>query len=198
METSEPSRIEAQMAFLLAADGLKGVVRASSIADGSRRENSAEHSWHAALMALVLAEHATEKVDMGQVIKLLLVHDLVEVYAGDTAIYDVAATKTQPEREEAAARKLFGVLPEDQGAQFSALWHEFEARETPESRFARAVDALAPTWLHWGEHANPGPEPLTATQILTMKEPMLAPYPEFITLLNDIVASALKRGLIEP
>jgi len=198
MEPPEPTRLDAQMAFLLAADGLKGVVRASSIADGSRRENSAEHSWHVALMALVLAEHSSEKIDIGRVLSLLIVHDLVEVYAGDTVIYDEEATKTQADREAAAARRLFGMLPEGQGAQLAALWQEFEARATPESRFARALDALAPTWLHWGEHANPGPEPLTASQILDMKGPMLAPYPELVGLLERIVSSATDRGLIAP
>ena len=198
METLEPSRLEAQMAFLLAADELKGVERASRIADGSRRENSAEHSWHVALMALVLAEHCPEKIDLGRVLSLLVVHDLVEVYAGDAGIYDDAATQGQADREAESARRLFGLLPDDQEARFHDLWREFEEGTTAEARFARAVDALAPTWLHWGDHANPVPEPLTARRIMARKRPALETYPALFDLLGRVVDSAVCRKLVAP
>jgi putative hydrolase of HD superfamily len=196
MEPSVPPRIVAQMSFLLAADALKGVNRSCSIADGTRYENSAEHSWHVTLMALVLAEHCPHPVDLFRVLQILTIHDLVEVYAGDTVIYDEVAVQSQPERERAAAERLFSVLPEDQAALYHRLWQEFEARESPEARYARAIDALAPTWIHWGEHANPKCESLTSQQILSRKREILEPYPELFDLLKKIVFSALNRGLI--
>jgi len=186
------------MAFLLAADSLKGVTRTCFIADGSRCENSAEHSWHVALMAMVLAEHATEPIDIQRVIELLVTHDLVEVYAGDTLIYDEDAVKGQAERESVAAQRLFSTLPLDQQASLTCMWREFEERSTPEARFARAIDALAPTWLHWGEHATPAANGLRAQTVLRRKRELLEPYPMLFKLLKDVVDSAVDRGLLAP
>ena len=124
-------RLRRQLAFVLEADALKSVERRNYLADGSRRENTAEHSWHLALMATVLAEHASEPVDVGRVIVMLLVHDLVEIHAGDTFVYDDAAHADKAEREIAAARRLFGQLPADQGAVLRGLWEEFEERQAP-------------------------------------------------------------------
>jgi putative hydrolase of HD superfamily len=185
------------MAFLLAADGLKSVLRASFIADGSRRENSAEHSWHVALMAIVLAEHAGDELDLGRVLALLTVHDLVEVYAGDTLIYDEAAVQGQPEREATAAAKLFGLLPADQREAIRGMWEEFEGGASAEAAYARAIDALAPTWIHWGEHAKNPATGLRADQVLERKSRFLEPYPVLFDLLKGIVNSAVQRGLIE-
>jgi putative hydrolase of HD superfamily len=112
--------------------------------DGSRHENSAEHSWHIALAALVLAEHSNVPVDLLRVLKLLLMHDIVEIDAGDTFAFDVAGKASQVERENAAATRIFGLLPPTQQAEFMALWHEFETGETPEARFAIALDRLLP------------------------------------------------------
>jgi putative hydrolases of HD superfamily len=125
------------------------VLRASPLAAADRRENDAEHSWHLALMVMVLAEYADEPIDVGHTIKLVVVHDLVEIYAGDTPIYDAELGKSQVEREEAAADQLFGILPEDAGLQLRALWDEFETRATPEARFAKAMDRLQPLLLNW-------------------------------------------------
>lgn len=124
-------------------------MRQSPLAAADRRENDAEHSWHLALMVMTLAEYADEPIDVGHTIKLVVVHDLVEIYAGDTPIYDTELGESQQEREEAAADKLFGILPEDSGRQLRALWDEFEARETPEARFAKAMDRLQPLLLNW-------------------------------------------------
>lgn len=142
-------RLGQQLAFLIEVDRLKTVLRASTLAAVDRRENDAEHSWHLALMVLVLAEYADEPIDVGHTVRLVVVHDLVEIYAGDTPLYDDQARTSQVERELAAAERLFGLLPDDQAREFRGLWDEFEARETPEARFAKAIDRLEPNLLNW-------------------------------------------------
>jgi putative hydrolase of HD superfamily len=142
-------RLGQQLAFLIEVDRLKTVLRASPLAAAERRENDAEHSWHLALMVPVLAEYADEPIDVGHTIRLVVVHDLVEIYAGDTPLYDDKLRVDQAERELAAADRLFGLLPEDQAREFRALWDEFEARVTPEARFAKAIDRLEPNLLNW-------------------------------------------------
>ncbi|WP_090069054.1 HD domain-containing protein [Lentzea flaviverrucosa] len=143
------SRLREHLTFLIEVDRLKTVLRASPLAAADRRENDAEHSWHLALMVMTLAEYADEPIDVGHTMKLVVVHDLVEIYAGDTPIYDTALGESQQEREEAAADRLFGILPADAGRALRALWDEFEARETPEARFAKAMDRLQPLLLNW-------------------------------------------------
>jgi putative hydrolase of HD superfamily len=143
LRLAEP--LASQLRFLLEADRLKSVVRGSRIADGSRRENSAEHSWHIALFALVLAHHAAERVDALRVVSMLLIHDLVEIDCGDTPLFDAARAATQSVREAIAARRLFGLLPSAQ----AALWQEFEAAATADARFAKSVDRLQPTLLNY-------------------------------------------------
>ncbi|WP_459707279.1 HD domain-containing protein [Actinophytocola sp. KF-1] len=142
-------RLGQQLAFLIEVDRLKTVLRASTLAAADRRENDAEHSWHLALMVPVLAEYADEPIDVGHTIRLVVVHDLVEIYAGDTPLYDDRLRTDQVERELAAADKLFGLLPADQAREFRALWDEFEERRTPEARFAKAIDRLEPNLLNW-------------------------------------------------
>ncbi len=137
-------RLEQQLQFIIEIDALKQVLRQTAIMGGSRRENSAEHSWHLAAMALVLAEHAGEPVDILAVLKMLLVHDIVEVDAGDTFCYDAEANLSKAEREQAAAVRIFGLLPGAQGSELHALWEEFEASATPAARFANALDRLGP------------------------------------------------------
>jgi putative hydrolase of HD superfamily len=150
-------RLARQLHFIIELDKLKSVYRRTYLIDGSRSENSAEHSWHLALMAIVLAEHANEPLDVGKVIKMVLIHDIVEIDAGDTYIYDYQDDKA--EREQRAADRIFGLLPPDQAAEFRSLWDEFEERETAEARFASALDRFIPQ-LHnfytegrsWKEH----------------------------------------------
>tara|TARA_B100002049_G_scaffold97306_1_gene71872 strand:+ start:893 stop:1483 length:591 start_codon:yes stop_codon:yes gene_type:complete len=139
-------RIAEQLAFLAEIDALKSVVRQSPLVNRSRRENSAEHSWHLAMFALVLGED--EAVDTGRVIQLLLVHDIVEIDAGDAPIHENHDPAEIEARENAAAERLFGLLPEDQAGKLRALWREFEAAETPEARFAKALDRLQPLLLN--------------------------------------------------
>lgn len=134
-------------------------MRETYLADESRKETDAEHAWHMAVMAMVLSEYANEKVDTGRVIQMLLIHDLVEIYAGDTFAYDAAGAATQRTRETSGADCLFSKLPEDQAKTMRALWEEFEAWETPEAKFARSLDRFQPMMLNaatdgraWSEH----------------------------------------------
>ena len=154
-----PERLQKQMAFLLEADKEKFITRQTFLSDGKRRENDAEHAWHLALMALILGEYADEKIDLLRVVSMVLIHDLVEIYAGDTFAYDEEGKKTQRQREQAAADRLFAMLPEDQEHHLRGLWEEFEAAVTPEAAFARTMDNLQPTMLNaatggiaWTEH----------------------------------------------
>jgi len=134
------SRLDKQIEFLETLDGLKNILRANYIMDGSRRENTAEHSWHIAVMAMFLAEYAQEPVDLLKVLKMLLLHDVIEIDAGDTFCYDEEGNKDKSQRETKAADRLFGLLPEDQGLEFRDLWNEFDERKTAESKFANAMD----------------------------------------------------------
>jgi len=136
--------LTSRLEFIIEADRLKQVIRHTRLMDGSRLENSAEHSWHLALMALTLAEYAPTPCDLNHVIRILLVHDLVEIDAGDTFAFDIQAHLTKDAREQAAAERLFGLLPEHEGTALRALWDEFEVSTTNEARFALAIDRLEP------------------------------------------------------
>ena len=142
-------RLAQQMRFILEVDKLKEVFRQSLLTQSRRRENDAEHSWHLCLMVIVLGEHANfPQLDRLRVLKMLLIHDLVEIDAGDTFAYDEAALAGQHEREARGAERIFGLLPADQAAEFRALWDEFEAKQTPEAKFATALDRLQPMLLN--------------------------------------------------
>jgi len=153
------SRLLQQIRFLLEIDRLKQIQRQSYIIGGARKENSAEHSWHLAVMAMVLAEHSDAHIDVQRVVQMVLVHDLVEIDAGDTFIYDAEGNAGKTDRERAAADRIFALLPDDQRTRFRGLWEEFEARATAEARYAAALDRLMPL-LHnyhnngrtWKEH----------------------------------------------
>jgi len=144
-----PTPLKAQLQFLLELDRLKSVVRQSRLADGSRRENAAEHSWHLALFALLLSEHADVPVDAAHAAKLLLIHDIVEIDAGDAPIHASGASKAAIEAaEHKAANRIFGLLPADQATAYRTLWLEFEAGQSAEARFAKALDRLQPLLLN--------------------------------------------------
>lgn len=152
-------RIQQQFDFLREIDKEKEIIRQTYLASASRKEGDAEHAWHMAIMTLLLSEYANEKIDVLKTVSMLLIHDLVEIDAGDTYAYDETGKTTQREREVRAAERLFGLLPEDQGKKMRALWEEFEARETPEARFARTMDCVQPLMLNdasggrsWAEH----------------------------------------------
>ncbi len=158
-ELTSTDRLARQLAFVVEIDKLKQVFRQTYLMDESRKENDAEHSWHFAMMASLLAEYAADEIDLFRVVKMALLHDLVEIDAGDVVVYDAAARAGQAEKEQAAAERIFGLLPDDHRDELRALWEEFEARQTPEARFAKAVDRLGPI-LHnyctqgraWQEH----------------------------------------------
>ena len=135
-------RLQQQMQFLTEADKIKSIFRRNRILNGDRHENDAEHSWQLALMAIVLSEHANPAVDLLHVVKMLLIHDLVEIDAGDTFAFDPDALKTQRGREEVAAARVFGLLPTEMAAEMLGIWEEFEAQATPEAKFAGAMDHL--------------------------------------------------------
>ena len=144
MTADTDSRLTAQMRFLNEADRLKSVIRGTTLCDGSRYENSGEHSWHIALYALTLAEHAPADVDIARVIQMLLLHDIVEIDAGDAPIFGDHDPAEMAAAEDAAATRIFGLLPPDQAARFRALWDEFEAAETADARFAKSLDRFQP------------------------------------------------------
>lgn len=138
------NKLEKQVKFLLEVDKMKNILRQTLKLTDRSREDDAEHSWHFALMAFVLSEYASESVDINRVIKMALVHDLVEIYAGDTYAYDIENNKSKAEREKASADKLFSILPEEQGKEIRDLWEEFDAEQTPDACFAAAIDRLQP------------------------------------------------------
>lgn len=155
----EKDRLEKQLKFCTEIDKEKEIFRQTYLADGSRKENDAEHAWHTAIMTYLLAEYANEEIDVAKTMMMLLIHDIVEVDAGDTYAYDESGKQTQKEREEKAADRLYGLLPEDQKKALRALWNEFEEGKSKEARFARVMDNLQPMMLNvasdgksWTEH----------------------------------------------
>lgn len=147
-------RLEKQISFILEIDKLKRVLRRSYITDASRHENDVEHSWHLAVMCLILAEYAPQDIDMIRVLRMVLVHDLVEIYAGDVCVYDTSRREAQAEIERAAADRVFGMLPNDQASELLAAWEEFEAADSIEAKFARALDRLEPILLNYHTHGK--------------------------------------------
>jgi putative hydrolases of HD superfamily len=191
------ARAERQLDFLADADRLKSVLRQTSLCDGSRRENSAEHSWHLALMADVLAEYAEPGVDIARVLRMVVVHDLVEIDAGDTFAYDATANVDRATREQLAADRLFGLLPREQGESLRALWDEFELRATPDARFAAALDRLQPLLNNhrsgggsWRTHA------ITRNQVLRRMDPIREALPALWPIVQGIVAENCRLGHI--
>lgn len=193
-------RFQNQMAFLMEIDRLKQVERQTSILGGHRRENTAEHSWHLAMYALVLQEWSNADVDLARVLALCLVHDIVEIDAGDTFAYDVAAHDDKEERERRAADRLFGILPEDQATYLHDLWEEYEARDTPESRFANAVDRMQPAMLNhhaddespWKRHGVTRPQAVRRLSVIGEGSHVLWEHTQ------RIIDTAVQRGnLIE-
>ena len=176
--TGDESPLARRLRFALEADRLKTVLRRTRLVDGSRRENSAEHSWHLALYALTLGPHAPPGTDVGRAVAMLLLHDVVEVRAGDTFAYDAGALAGQHAREALAADELFGMLPAPQAGEFRALWDEFEAGETATARFANALDRLQPMMQNdangggtWREHG------VTRAAVLGRAGPVMAGLP---------------------
>ena len=145
--SSKNIRLDQQLKFTAEIDKMTGILRRTMLIDGSRRENDAEHSWHIAVMALLFSEYAIEPVDVARAIKMCVVHDLIEIYAGDTFAYDPVGNKDKEQREQAAADKLFAMLPQEQGQEIRSLWEEFDEMKTPDAKYAACMDRLQP-FLH--------------------------------------------------
>jgi putative hydrolase of HD superfamily len=196
-------RLAQQIAFLIEADKLKTILRRTPLVDSSRRENSAEHSWHLVLAAIVLREYAPEECDLLHALHMMAVHDLVEIDAGDTFAYDATAQITQAQREIAAADRIFGLLPPDQVSRLRAVWEEFEAQETPEARFAHAVDRFQPLLQNafagggsWNTHD------LSRDQVLRRMAPVESAlpglWPTVLKIIDAFCASGVLRTAREP
>ena len=191
-------RLSQQIAFLVEADKLKTVSRRTPLVDGSRLENSAEHSWHLVLAAMILRQYSKETIDLLRVLELVAVHDLVEIDAGDTFAYDVAGQVSKSEREVAAAGRVFGLLPADQREHVMRLWEEFEAQNSPESRFANALDRLQPLLLNassgggsWATHD------LHRDQVLKRMAPVQVAAPDIWPMVVDVIDAFCTSGVIQ-
>jgi putative hydrolase of HD superfamily len=190
-------RLSRQIAFLIEADKLKQIMRRTSLVDGSRAENSAEHTWHMILGAMIAAEYMPEPFKLSRAIELIAVHDLVEIDAGDTFAYDLTGYETKLERERAAADRVFGLLPDDQGARLRGLWEEFEDQTTPEARFANAIDRLQPLLQNaysgggsWSAHD------VTRDQILRRMAPIEATLPALWPFVVELIDRFCTSGVI--
>lgn len=188
-------RLADQLAFVVEAHRLTGIERRNRVAGGTRLENTAEHSWHLALVCLVLGEYAPAGVDLGRVLRMLIIHDLVEIDAGDTYVYDAAGQAGKLDRERVGAARIFGLLPRDQGEEYFALWEEFEARETPDARFASALDRLAPFLLNlehqggsWREHQ------VSADRVRANLAKVGEGAPELAPFVNAAIEGAVAAG----
>jgi len=191
-------RFEKQLNFLIEIDKMKSVFRQTILIDRSRREDDASHSWHFAVMAMLLYEHCADRsVNIERVIKMALVHDLIEIYAGDTFAYDTAGNVGKQQREEAAADKLFALLPFDQGEEIRTLWEEFDAEQTPDAKYACAIDRLQPfinnimteghTWKRGG---------VTVTQVYQRMDPIRVAMPDIWDFIVKSVGNCVENGYI--
>ncbi len=194
-------RLARQLAFLTEVDRMKSVLRQSPLMDKSRRENDAEHSWHIALMALTLREYAAaDNVDIGRVMKMALVHDLVEIYAGDTFAYDTTGYEDKLEREQASADRVFGLLPPDLGTEYRSLWEEFDRMETPDALYASAIDRFQPFFLNaktdgytWVRHGG-----IQVSKVYQRMEPVRTAIPALWAFVEQVIRDALEKGYLHP
>ena len=195
---TDGKRFKSQIEFILEVDKLKKIMRRTMLMDRSRQENSAEHSWHIALIVLVLSEYVeADNLNLLRVIKLLLTHDLVEIDAGDTYCYDESGIQDQKERETRAADRIFNILPADQAKSFRGLWDEYEDRQTPESRFANALDRFQPL-LHnyftqghsWRQHG------IQKKQVLSRMQPVEEGAPALWDYVTSLIDDAVAKGYL--
>lgn len=191
-------RLEQQLKFILEIDKLKHILRQTILLDGSRQENDAEHSWHLAVMACLLAEYAKENIHLAKVMKMVLIHDLVEIDAGDTYCYDEVGYLDKADREEKAAKRIFSLLPQDQAKEFLGLWEEFEEGKSPEACFAVVLDRLQPL-LHnyhtqgksWQEHG------VTSDKVLVRVGKIKNGSETLWNYAKEIIEDAVKKGYLK-
>lgn len=190
-------RLEQQLAFALELDKEKNVLRQTHLSGHGRRENDAEHAWHMAIMAYILREYANEPVDIGRVMLMCLIHDVVEIDAGDTYAYDTEQLKTQKAREDAAKERIFSLLPDEQKQELVALFDEFEAYETPESKFAHAMDNLQPLLLN---HSNDGGDwkrhGVTAEQVYGRQRKTAFGSEKLFEVVDAVIKENIQKGNI--
>ncbi len=192
-------RLDQQLKFTAEIDKMTGILRRTMLVDGSRRENDAEHSWHIAVMALIFQEYAIQPVDVSRAVKMCVVHDLIEIYAGDTFAYDIKGNQDKAQREQAAADKLFAMLPLEQGKEIRTLWEEFDAMQTPDAKYAACMDRLQPflhntltqghTWVEGGTS-----RPMVEKRMSIIKEFMPQVYPWVEQNINNAIA----KGWLKP
>ncbi len=193
------NRLQQQLAFLVEIDRMKNVMRQTLLADSSRRESDAEHSFSLAMFAMLLAEHAEEEIDISRVIRMVLVHDLIEIYAGDTFCYDQKGNEDKEAREKEAADKLYAMLPEDQAAEYRALWEEFDRMDTPDSRYAAALDRIQPmlnNYLTNGHTWKLGN--VTSEQVYKRMEPIRNGLPKAWPIVEWIINTSIEKGFLQP
>lgn len=192
-------RLQQQIAFVVEIDRLKQVLRQTQLMDASRRENSAEHSWHLAMMALVLAEYAPTEVDVQRAIHQVLIHDLVEIDAGDTFCYDAAGHNDKGDREQRAADRIFGLLPGAIAQQLRQLWDEFEAQATATARFAASLDRIQPLLHNWqtggGTWKQHG---IRRTQVMQRMAPVESGAPELWPFVLEVIEESVEKGYLKP
>lgn len=192
-------RLARQIRFLMEMDRLKEVVRRTFVIGTDRYENSAEHSWQLALAAMILAEYANEPIDVPRTIKMLLVHDIIEIDAGDTYAYDPQAALDKAEREERAAERIFGLLPADQAAAVRVLWDEFEAGATSEARLANAVDRVIPLLHNYYTHGRSWQQHgITSDQVVVRNRPVPDASLALAALVRKVIDDAVARGYLAP
>ena len=195
---TDSERFYRQLEFIKEIDKVKSIFRQTPLIDKSRKENDAEHSWHLATMVMILAEYAPEGTDLLHTTKMVLIHDLVEIDAGDTYLFDETAQHDKEEREQKAAKRIFGILPEDTALEIMEMWEEFEARITNEARFAALMDRFQP-FLHnintegvsWLEHG------VKQSQVLSRMKPVLEHFPMFWEFLQQNVDAAVAKGWLK-
>ncbi|MCI5936336.1 MAG: HD domain-containing protein [Lachnospiraceae bacterium] len=192
-------RLRKQMEFALEIDKEKNIFRQTHLSNHGRNENDAEHAWHMAIMAYLLREYSNEPIDIGKVMLMCLIHDIVEIDAGDTYAYDLEGQKTQKAREEAAKERIFSMLPEDQKSELSSLFDEFEAYETPEAKFAHAMDNLQPLMLNdsndgadWREHR------VHSSQVYGRQSKTRRGSQKLYELVDQLIQKNIKKGNIMP
>jgi putative hydrolases of HD superfamily len=192
-------RLLRQIEFIIEIDKLKQIFRQNAVIGTTRNENDAEHSWHLAVMAMILSEYAVEKkIDILRVVKMALIHDLVEIDAGDTFAYDEKGYEDKEERERKAADRLFNILPSEQAQEFFELWDEFEKLETPEARFAACLDRLQPLILNYNTKGHTWQKPgITSAKVLKRNEPLKENTPILWDYVKEVIEDSIEKGYLQ-
>ncbi len=197
MKAIDTERFSKQIEFLVELDKMKNIYRQTPVLHEPRKENDAEHAWHLAMLAIVLAEYANEPIDLKTVLETVLIHDIVEIDAGDTYAYDDAGNATRAEREQKAADRLFGMLPEEQGAHMRKLWEEFEAGSTAEARFAASLDRIQPLTLNYRNGGSSWLEHQTKRSQVEKRNTKVFEGSEALgEYAMDIIAKATEKGFL--